>query len=57
VPSDLEQMPNLRNFIRDNGTLDTNHHAVLISHTANDIVTTRSLAPSTWPPRSASRAE
>ncbi len=40
VPSDLEQMPNLLNFIRNNGTLDTNHHAVLISHTANDIVTT-----------------
>ena len=31
VPSDLEQMPNLLNFIRDNGTLHTNHHTVLIS--------------------------
>jgi len=39
VPSDLEQMPNLLNFIRDNGTLHTNHHTVLISHTANGILT------------------
>ena len=38
VPSDLEQMPNLLNFLKNNGTLDTNHHAVLISHTADDIV-------------------
>ena len=39
VPSDLEQMPNLLNFIRDNGTLLTNNHTVLISHTANGILT------------------
>src|SRR5713226_9289237 len=39
VPSDLEQMPALLTFIRDNGTLDTNDHTVLISHTANGIVT------------------
>jgi hypothetical protein len=39
VPSDMEQMPNLLNFIRSKGTLDTNHHAVLISHTANDELT------------------
>jgi hypothetical protein len=39
VPSDLEQMPNLLNFIRNTGTLDTNHHAPLISHTATDILT------------------
>ena len=39
VPSDLEQMPNLLNFLKQNGTLDVNHHTVLISHTANDIVT------------------
>jgi hypothetical protein len=39
VPSDLEQMPNLLNFIRGNGTLLTNDHTVLISHTANGIVT------------------
>jgi hypothetical protein len=40
VPSDLEQMPNLLNFIEQNGTLDAGDHTVLISHTANDILTT-----------------
>ena len=39
VPSDLEQMPNLLNFITGNGTLLTNHHTPLIAHTATDIVT------------------
>ena len=39
VPSDLEQMSNLLNFIRSNGTLLTNDHTVLISHTANGILT------------------
>src|SRR5215510_8109246 len=39
VPSDLEQMPNLLSFIRDNGTLLINDHTVLISHTANGILT------------------
>ena len=39
VPSDLEQMPHLLNFIRGNGTLLTNDHTVLISHTANGILT------------------
>ena len=39
VPSDLEQMPNLLNFIKGNGTLLTNDHTVLISHTANGILT------------------
>jgi hypothetical protein len=39
VPSDLEQMPHLLNFIRDNGTLMTNDHTVLISHTATGILT------------------
>ena len=39
VPSDLEQMPNLLNFIESNGTLLTNHHTPLISHTATDILT------------------
>ena len=39
VPSDLEQMPNLLNFMRSNGTLLTNNHTVLISHTANGILT------------------
>lgn len=39
VPSDLEQMPNLHNFLKNNGTLFTNHHTPLISHTADDILT------------------
>jgi hypothetical protein len=39
VPSDLEQMPNLLNFILHNGTISGNHHTPLISHTANDILT------------------
>ena len=41
VPSDMEQMPNLLNFITQNGTLDAGDHTVLISHTANDILTTQ----------------
>src|SRR5246127_5719064 len=40
VPSDLEQMPNLLNFITQNGTMDAGDHTVLVSHTANDILTT-----------------
>lgn len=40
VPSDLEQMPHLLNFLKGNGTLFTNHHTPLISHTAVDILTT-----------------
>ena len=40
VPSDLEQMPNLLKFLENKGTLDAGDHAVLISHTANDILTT-----------------
>jgi hypothetical protein len=40
VPSDLEQMPHLLNFIRSNGTLLTNDHTVLISHTATGILST-----------------
>jgi hypothetical protein len=39
VPSDLEQMPHLLDFIRGNGTLLTNDHTVLVSHTANGILT------------------
>ena len=39
VPSDLEQMPNLLNFIEGNGVLLSNHHTPLISHTAVDILT------------------
>ncbi|HKV03025.1 MAG TPA: hypothetical protein VJQ26_12910 [Ktedonobacteraceae bacterium] len=39
VPSDLEQMPHLLNFIKSNGVLLTNHHTPLIAHTATDILT------------------
>src|SRR5262249_24308372 len=39
VPSDLEQMPNLLNFMQGSGSLLTNHHTPLISHTSVDIVT------------------
>ena len=40
VPSDLEQMPNLLNFMLQNGTVSGNHFTPLVSHTANDIITT-----------------
>jgi hypothetical protein len=39
VPSDLEQMPHLLNFIEANGTLLSNHHAGLTSHASSDLVT------------------
>ena len=39
VPSDLEQMPNLLKFMEGQGTLLTNHHTPLISHTSVDILT------------------
>jgi hypothetical protein len=39
VPSDLEQMPHLLDFMRSNGTLLANDHTVLVSHTANGILT------------------
>ena len=39
VPSDLEQMPHLLNFITGNGVLMSNDHTVLISHTATGILT------------------
>ena len=39
VPSDLEQMPNLLNFITKEGVVSGNNHTPLISHTAHDIVT------------------
>ena len=39
VPSDLEQIPSLLNFLQSNGALLANHHTPLISHTAVDIVT------------------
>ena len=38
VASDLEQMPHLLNFLKDNGTLFTNDHTILISHTAGGIL-------------------
>jgi hypothetical protein len=40
VPSDLEQMSNLRSFLVNNGTVLTDHHTPLISHTSVDILTT-----------------
>ena len=39
VPSDLEQMPHLLNFIEQNGVMLNNHHTPLIAHTATDILT------------------
>src|SRR6185312_2457893 len=36
VPSDLEQMPHLLNFLKSNGTVLSNVHTPLIAHTAND---------------------
>ena len=38
VPSDLEQMPHLKNFLEANGTVFTNDHTILISHTAGGIL-------------------
>lgn len=39
VPSDLQQMPHLLNFLKSNGVVDSNHHTPLIAHTGNDILT------------------
>jgi hypothetical protein len=39
VPSDLELMPHLLNFITQNGTMLSNNHTPLIAHTANDSLT------------------
>src|SRR3989449_1990003 len=41
VASDLEQMPHLLNFLKTNGTLFTNDHTILISHTAGGILSTQ----------------
>src|SRR5580700_5621891 len=41
VPSDLEQMPHLLNFLENNGTLLSNDHTVVISHTAAGFLTTQ----------------
>jgi hypothetical protein len=40
VPSDLEMMPHLLQFLESNGTLASNNHTPLIAHTANDSLTT-----------------
>src|SRR5256886_15832930 len=39
VPSDLEQMPHLLNFLTSNGTVLSNVHTPLIAHTADDSLT------------------
>lgn len=39
VPSDLEQMPHLLNFIEQNGVMLTDHHTPLIAHTGTNILT------------------
>ena len=39
VPSDLEQMPHLLNFLTGAGTLLSQQHTPLISHTGGNIVT------------------
>ncbi|MBV9456310.1 MAG: hypothetical protein JO141_02155, partial [Bradyrhizobium sp.] len=39
VPSDLEQIPSLLNFLEGKGVVNGNHHTPLISHTADDIIT------------------
>lgn len=38
VPSDLEQMPHLYNFLKDNGTVLSKQYSVLITHTAGGIL-------------------
>ena len=38
VPSDLEQMPHLLNFLKDNGTVLNKQYTILISHTAGGIL-------------------
>jgi hypothetical protein len=39
VPSDVEQMPHLLDYLTRHGTLSINHHTPLIAHTATDILT------------------
>ena len=41
IASDLEQMPHLLNFVQSSGTLFTNDHTILISHTAGGILSTQ----------------
>jgi hypothetical protein len=40
VPSDLQLMPNLLNFLTSNGTFLSNNHTPLIAHTGDDLLTT-----------------
>ncbi|MGN6175619.1 MAG: hypothetical protein ACTHPS_22115 [Streptosporangiaceae bacterium] len=40
VPSDLQLMPHLLQFLEDNGTMLCNNHTPLIAHTGNNILTT-----------------
>ena len=40
VPSDLELMPHLEQFIEQRGTLLSNNHTPLIAHTGDDFLTT-----------------
>src|SRR5437868_14248756 len=40
VLSDLEQMPALKGFLENNGTMFTNDHTILISHTGGGILST-----------------
>src|SRR6266567_1187990 len=40
VPSDLQMMPSLLQYIENNGTMLSNNHTPLIAHTADDILTT-----------------
>src|ERR1700759_2016505 len=40
VPSDIEQMPALRGFLMNNGSLLSNDQTILISHTAGGIIST-----------------
>jgi hypothetical protein len=39
VPSDIEQIPALKNFMEQNGTVLQNDHTPLIAHTADDLLT------------------
>lgn len=41
VPSDIEQIPALRDFMVNNGTVLTNDHTPLIAHTADDLLTSQ----------------
>src|SRR5580698_6776656 len=40
VPSDLQMIPNLLNFLTSNGTFLSNNHTPLIAHTGDDLLTT-----------------